>query len=109
MFILRLSGGNDWYPPPKKGRKLQHEFRVLKTKPPYRWLIYNTDDQNIDGNTNWNEGWRDRSSWLKFEYKNITEGEVRAWFIIIILNIILKLEQLNYELNGLFDGKTYKS
>ena len=105
----RLNGGNDWHPPPKKKDEiLQHEFRVLKTKPPYRWMIYNTDDQNIDDNTNWNEGWRDRSSWLKFEYKNITENKVRAWFIIDNIKHHPDINNLNYELNGLFDGKTYK-
>lgn len=107
----RINGGNDWHSPPRDKEKiLQHEFNVLKTKPPYVWVMYYTNDKNISGkdDNKWVEGWRNRSRWLKFEYKNIPENKVRAWFILNNIREEPGIENLNYELNGLFDGKTYR-
>ena len=65
--------------------------------------MYYTNDKNISGkdDNKWVEGWQNRSRWLKFEYKNITENEVRAWFILDNIRHEEGIENLNYELNGL--------
>ena len=107
----RLNGGSDWHSPPRDGDTvLQHEFHVLKTKPPYKWIMYHSDENDITGENDpsWREDWKDHSRWLKFEYKNIVENKIRAWFIIENTRQVDGIENLNYELNGLFDGKTYR-
>ena len=107
----RLNGGGDWHPPPTdEDTVLQHEFYVLKPKPPYKWVMYHSDKNNItnENDPSWREGWKDHSRWLKIEYKNIVENTVRAWFIIENIRHEDGIENLNYELNGLFDSKTYR-
>jgi hypothetical protein len=107
----RLNGGGDWQSPPTDGDMvLQHEFFVLKPKPPYKWVMYHSDKNDItdENDKSWKEDWKDHSRWLKFEYTNIVENKVRAWFIIQNTRQVDGIENLNYELNGLFDGKTYR-
>ena len=107
----RLNGGGDWHSPPRDGDTvLQHKFHVLKPKPPYKWIMYHSDENDITGENDpsWREDWKDHSRWLKFEYKNIVENKVRAWFIIKNTREVGGIGNLNYELNGLFDGKTYR-
>ena len=99
----KLDGGNYWHAPPKNknGDILNHEFYVLKSKSQYKWEISYSDNGE-----DWKEGWKNHSAWLKFEYINIHEQKVRASFIIKNIRKVNTLGT-NYQLNNLFDGKTY--
>lgn len=147
-IYTRAHGGDDWVRLPKSG---QHKFKVLKSSPPYQWKIFHYDgvienkdgsseidmvppsnpDQDYNGSKTWNEGWKDKAKWLKFEYYNLREyetdkqlenrmaklnlkktnkrfGRLRAWFIIENIRTDTNIGNLNYELNNLFDIKTHK-
>ena len=72
----------------------EHKFKVLKSSP-YQWKIFHYDgvienkdgsseidmvppsnpDQDYNASKTWNEGWKDKAKWLKFEYYNLREYE----------------------------------